>query len=94
MAVDEEKIDFKEENTSKSFFGDFLPRKSTPPATKDRQTLAQDMFKRRTISSGNLFPTRPKTPGRKEFQRSSSQDQPKQSLFQIFSRKQEPIDEA
>lgn len=94
MTVDQEIIDVREQNTSKTFFGDFLARKPTPPVNKDRQTLAQDMFKRRTISSGNLFPTRPKASGRKELHRSSSQDQPKHSLFQIFSRKQEPIDEA
>ncbi|KAG7173019.1 Transmembrane and coiled-coil domain-containing protein 4-like, partial [Homarus americanus] len=93
ITSNQEKHDIKKK-TSKPFFGDLLSRKPSPAVGKDHQTLAQDKFKRRTVSSSNLFPTRPGPSGRREFHRSNSQEQSKQSFFQIFSRKQEPIDEA
>ncbi|MPC35266.1 Transmembrane and coiled-coil domain-containing protein 4 [Portunus trituberculatus] len=91
--------DFKEQVTSSKGYFDIFSRKpqpSTGPAfTRDKNTLAaQEKFKRRTVSSGNLFPTKPGTSGRKELSRTASQDQPRQSIFQIFSKKQERIDEA
>lgn len=76
-----------------SYFTDMFSRKPPPASSKEqKQTLAQDMFKRRTVSSGNLFPVRGGLSNR-EFQRSNSQEQSKQSLFQIFSKKQERIEE-
>ncbi|XP_045624014.1 transmembrane and coiled-coil domain-containing protein 4 [Procambarus clarkii] len=96
IIYDQEAMDVKEQTTSKPFFGNFLSRKHTHPPQvvyREHQTLAQDMFKRRTMSSGNLFATKPGQPGKIGLQRSNSQDQSKQSIFQIFSRKQEPIEE-
>ncbi|KAK8752663.1 hypothetical protein OTU49_006707, partial [Cherax quadricarinatus] len=91
MASSQDKFDVKEQTV----LGNFSSKKPpTPTINKDRQTLAQDMFKRRTLSSGNLFPTRPGSVGKGAFQRSNSQDQSKPSLFHIFSRRQEPIEEA
>lgn len=91
--------DFKEQVTSSKGYFDFFSRKPQPSTsatfTKDKTALAaQEKFKRRTVSSGNLFPTKPGTSGRKELSRTASQDQPRQSIFQIFSKKQERIDEA
>ena len=83
--------EFKEEVASKGYF-DFFNRKPQP--SKDKTSLAQDSFKRRTVSSGNLFPSKPGVSGRKELSRTTSQDQPRQSIFQMFSKKQERIDEA
>ncbi|KAG0723291.1 Transmembrane and coiled-coil domain-containing protein 4 [Chionoecetes opilio] len=88
--------EFKEQVASKGYF-DFLTRKPQPSTytSTDKATLAQDKFKRRTVSSGNLFPNKPRTSGRRELSRNNSQDQPRrQSFFQIFSKKQERIDEA
>ncbi|KAK8395637.1 hypothetical protein O3P69_005623 [Scylla paramamosain] len=92
-------VDFKEQVTSSKGYFDFFSRKSQPSTgttfSKDKNTLAaQEKFKRRTVSSGNLFPTKPGTSGRKELSRTASQDQPRHSIFQIFSKKQERIDEA
>ncbi|KAK7002161.1 Transmembrane and coiled-coil domain-containing protein 4, partial [Halocaridina rubra] len=83
---------------SRGLFGDFFSRKSSVTACKDQhppptQKIAQDKFKRRTASSSNLFQTKTSSVGKREFLRSSSQDQSKGSFFHIFSRKQEPIDE-
>lgn len=90
----QENLDDKEQSVSKKFFGLFSSKSPPPPAKKDQQKLAQEMFKRRTVSSGNLFPNKSSLPSKRgELSRSSSQDQPKQSLFQIFSKKHEPIDE-
>lgn len=76
-----------------SYFTDMFSRKPPSASSKEqKQTLAQDMFKRRTVSSGNLFPVKGGLSNR-EFQRSNSQEQSKQSLFQLFSKKQERIDE-
>lgn len=88
-------VEFKEQVASKGYF-DFLTRKSQPSTSisQEKSSLAQEKFKRRTVSSGNLFPTKPGTSGRRELSRTTSQDQSRQSFFQIFSKKQERIDEA
>lgn len=80
-------------------FSPYYGKESQPSTgttfSEDKNTLAaQEKFKRRTVSSGNLFPTKPGTSGRKELSRTASQDQPRHSIFQIFSKKQERIDEA
>lgn len=83
---------------SKPFFGDLFSKKPAAPAIskeqpKTQQVFAQERFKRRTVSSSNLFLPRTSSVGKREFLRSSSQDQSKGSFFQFFTRKQEPIDE-
>lgn len=86
--------EFKEQtSSSRSYFGDLFSRKPSISSTKDHQALAKEKFRRRTVSSSNLFPPRSGKSGRAELHRSNSQDQSKQSFFQIFSKKQEPIDE-
>lgn len=92
--------DFKEQVTASKGYFDFLTRKSQPNSSqpgKEQQstTLAQEKFKRRTVSSGNLFPSKVNSTGRRELSRTGSQDQSsRQSFFHIFSKKQERIDEA
>ncbi|KAK3854970.1 hypothetical protein Pcinc_038594 [Petrolisthes cinctipes] len=86
--------EFKEQtSSSRSYFGDLFSRKPSISSTKDHQAQAQEKFRRRTVSSSNLFPPRSGKSGRGELHRSNSQGHSKQSFFQIFSKKQEPIDE-
>ncbi|XP_068249895.1 transmembrane and coiled-coil domain-containing protein 4-like [Palaemon carinicauda] len=96
--LSEREPDSKESQKSKPFFSDLFSKKPAPPTNSEEQpktqpAFAQERFKRRTVSSSNLFLPRTSSVGKREFLRSSSQDQGKGSFFQFFSRKQEPIEE-